>query len=213
MTKPGDDVVGVLLAGGQARRMGGGEKCLIELDGVPLLTHVLARVIGQVGEVVLNTNSDPGQFEAFGMATVADVVGGFAGPLAGVLSGMEWAREHVPNARWVASFPTDSPFLPKDIVARMRAAVEAEGADLATVFCDGQAQPVFGLWPVDMAADLRRGLADEGVRKVDEWTARWRCAAVVYDADGPGMVNAFFNINRPEDLVTAREALAGAGSG
>ena len=206
-------VVGVLLAGGRARRMGGGDKCLLDLGGVPVLARVIARVEGQVDTIMLNTNGDPARFAAFGVATAADGVGGFAGPLAGVLSGMEWALRHVPGARWIASFPTDTPFLPLDLVARMRAAVSAEGAELATVFSGSRAQPVFGLWPVDMAADLRRGLAVDGVRKVDKWTRRWRRAAVVYDAGDGGVADPFFNINRPEDLDLARQALVSGASG
>ena len=202
-------VVGVLLAGGQARRMGGGDKCLTMLDGAPLLQRVIERVQNQVDALVLNANGDPARFTAFGLPTVADVVEGYAGPLAGVLSGMAWARRHAPETRWVASFATDTPFVPTDLVARMVAAVAAPGTDLATVSCDGRAQPVFGLWPVALADDLRRSLEDEGVRKVDAWTARWRCADVGYAGAG----QPFFNINRPEDLVTAGKLLERAGSG
>ena len=124
-----EDVAGVLLAGGLARRMGGGDKPLRQLGGRPLLAHAIERVRPQVSALVLNVNGDPARFSDFDLPVAADPIEGFAGPLAGVLAGMDWVAEHAPDCRWLASFATDAPFLPTDLVARLMAAVEAEGAD------------------------------------------------------------------------------------
>lgn len=197
------DVVGVLLAGGQARRMGGGDKCLRPLGGRPLLAHVIDRAEGQVGALVLNANGDPDRFMGFGLPVAADAVAGFAGPLAGVLTGLEWAREV--GADWIVSLPTDSPFLPGDLVARLVAALEGAGADLACAESGGRRHPVVGLWPVRLAAELRSALVDEDIRKIDVWTARYRLAVAGFAVDP---VDPFFNANRPEDLAAAEALLA-----
>jgi molybdenum cofactor guanylyltransferase len=135
----------------------------------------------------------------------ADVVEGFAGPLAGVLTGLEWAARHAPRCRWVASFAGDAPFLPSDLVARLHEAVEKNGADLACAASLGQAHPVFGLWRVDLAAALRAALVEEGIHKVDRWTARYKLVHVEFAADP---VDPFFNANSPEDLAEAERLLA-----
>ena len=199
-----DGVVGVLLAGGQARRMGGGDKCLRPLGGRTILEHVIARARPQVAALVLNANGDPVRFARFGLPVAADVVEGFAGPLAGVLTGMAWARANRPGCAWIATIATDTPFFPEDLVARMREAVA--GADLACARSNGRAHPVFGLWPVRLADDLRRAMVDEEIRKVDVWTARYRLAEVDFAAEP---FDPFFNANRPEDLAEAERLLAG----
>jgi molybdopterin-guanine dinucleotide biosynthesis protein A len=201
-------VLGVLLAGGQARRMGGGDKCLRPLGGRPILTRVIERARPQCAMLVLNANGDPTRFAAFGLPVAADVVEGFAGPLAGVLTGMEWARAHRPDLPWVATIATDTPFFPQDLVTRLLAAVQDQGADLACAASGGRAHPVFGLWPVRLAPALRHAMTDEGIRKVDVWTARYRLAQVDFSTDP---LDPFFNTNRPEDLAEA-ERLLGAAS-
>jgi molybdopterin-guanine dinucleotide biosynthesis protein A len=198
------DVAGVLLAGGLARRMGGGDKALMEIGGETILARVIARTRPQVDALVLNANGDPARFGEFGLPVVADVVEGFAGPLAGVLTGMIWAREHAPGSRWLASFATDAPFLPGDLVARLLAAVEREGAQMACAESAGRRHPVFGLWPIALADDLRAALVDQDMRKIDAWTARYRLAVAEFAADP---VDPFFNANRPEDLARAEELL------
>ncbi len=203
---PSATTIGLLLAGGLARRMGGGDKCLRPLGGRPMLAHIVERARPQVAALVLNANGDPARFAAFGLPVVADVVEGFAGPLAGVLTGMEWAAAHRPDAPWLATFATDAPFFPRDLVARLHAAVARDGADMAAARSDGQDHPVFGLWPVRLRADLRRAM-DEGVRKVDVWTARYRLAVADFAAEP---FDPFFNANRPEDLAEAERLLAGA---
>jgi molybdenum cofactor guanylyltransferase len=194
-------IAGIVLAGGLARRMGGGDKGLRLLAGRPLIAWVIERARPQVEALALNANGDPARFKGLGLPVVPDGVPGFAGPLAGVLAGLDWARG-LGGVSHVASFATDAPFLPRDLVVRLAAALEA-GADLACAASGGRAQPVFGLWPVALAGDLRAAL-EAGVRKVDEWTARFRLAEVAFEA---APVDPFFNANRPDDLAAA-EALA-----
>jgi molybdopterin-guanine dinucleotide biosynthesis protein A len=200
MTAEGGGIVGVVLAGGRARRMGGGDKGLLELAGRPLLAHVVGRAQPQVGRLVLNANGDPARFAAFALPVVADAVPGFAGPLAGVLAGMAWARRHVPGGRWLASFAADTPFFPPDMVARLVAAIDREGATIATVASAGRRHPVFALWPRALEDDLRRAVEIEAVRKIEAWTQRYPVAVVPFDEDGG---DPFFNINEPADLAAA----------
>jgi molybdenum cofactor guanylyltransferase len=198
-------VAGVILAGGLSRRMGGGDKCLRPLGGKPILGHIVERVRPQVQALVLNANGEPQRFAAFGLPVAGDVVEGFAGPLAGVLTGMEWAAQNAPGCTWLASFASDAPFVPRDLVARLLEAVAGGKAELACAASGGQAHPVFGLWRVDLAPELRRALVDEQIHKVDRWTARYRLAQV----DFPTVpVDPFFNANRPEDLAEAERLLA-----
>ena len=196
-------VVGLLLAGGQSRRMGGGDKCLRMLGGETILAHIIGRVRPQVRRLVLNANGDPARFAGYELPVVADSVEGFAGPLAGVLAGLDWAAAQAPDCPWVASVPTDAPFLPADLVARMLAAID--DADMACAASGGQAHPVVGLWPVRLRDELRRALMVEGIHKVDVWTGRYRLATVEFPIAG---VDPFFNTNRPEDLAEAERLLS-----
>ncbi len=198
-------IAGVLLAGGQSRRMGGGDKCLRPLAGRTLLSRIVERARGQVATLVLNANGDPSRFGDFELPVAADVVDGFAGPLAGVLTGLEWARAHAPDCAFVASFACDAPFVPEDLVARLAHAVSEQGADMACAVSAGRDHPVFGLWPVALAGDLRHALVDEDIRKVDVWTARYRLARVEFAADP---IDPFFNVNRPDDFAAAEAILA-----
>jgi molybdopterin-guanine dinucleotide biosynthesis protein A len=193
-------IIGCILAGGLARRMGGGDKGLIRLDGRPILDHVIARLAPQVDRLVLNANGDPARFAAYGLPVVADPVEGFAGPLAGVLAGLHWARAEVPKARHVVTAATDTPFLPRDLVARLLRAAGEEGADLATAASNGRPHPVFGLWPVSIADDLERAMIAQGVRKVDAFTAGYRLAVAEF-ATHP--YDPFFNANAPGDVAEA----------
>jgi len=204
-------VAGVLLAGGQSRRMGGGDKCLRPLGGRPILAHVIGRVRAQVGPLVLNANGDPARFADFGFPVAADVVEGFAGPLAGVLTGLEWAAANAPDCDYVASFACDAPFLPTDMVARLAAELTEQGADMACAASQGRSHPVFGLWPVRLAATLRQAMVEEGVRKVDVWTSQYALATVHFSVveTSAGPLDPFFNANHPDDLAAA-ESFAGA---
>jgi molybdopterin-guanine dinucleotide biosynthesis protein A len=202
------NIAGVLLAGGLARRMGGGDKPLRTIGGRTILELVIERLRPQVAALVLNANGDPSRFAAYGLPVVPDSVPGNPGPLAGVLAGLDWAAEHRPDCPIVVSVATDAPFLPTDLVARMEAQMAVEGADLACAAAGGQPHPVIGLWPVRLRGDLRHALVEEGIRKVDVWTARYRLATVTF-TDQP--VDPFFNANRPEDLDAAAALLGKAG--
>lgn len=198
------NIVGVVLAGGQARRMGGGDKPLRALAGKPILEHILERFRPQVAAVALNANGDPGRFADYGLPVVPDPVEGFAGPLAGVLAGLDWARTARPEADYIATVPGDAPFLPRNLVARLSEAMGRAGADLACAASDGRAHPPVGLWPVRLADDLRRAMIEEDVRKVDRWTARHKLIQVEFAAEP---VDPFFNANRPEDIAAAERLL------
>ncbi len=199
-------IAGVVLAGGLARRMGGGDKGLRLVAGRPILDWVIERARPQVAALCLNANGDPARLAQWGLPVVADGVPGFAGPLAGVLAGLDWAAENVVGASHVASFATDAPFLPRDLVARLAAAIGAD-AELACAASGGRDHPVFGLWPVDLRHDLRRAMTEEGVRKVDLWTARYRLSRVEFPSEP---VDPFFNANAPEDLAAAERLVAPA---
>jgi molybdenum cofactor guanylyltransferase len=194
-------IAGVLLAGGQSRRMGGGDKCLLPLGPKPILAHVIERARPQVSALVLNANGDPARFRDFGLPVVPDSVAGFAGPLAGVLAGLDWAVAAVPAVTHLASFATDAPFFPRDLVPRLLAALGNGRYELASAASRGRAHPVFALWPIAIRAALRHALAVEGVRKVDLFTARYPLAVVDFPV---GEVDPFFNTNHPDDLEAAR---------
>jgi molybdopterin-guanine dinucleotide biosynthesis protein A len=206
---PPGNVAGVLLAGGLSRRMGGGDKCLRALGGRPILARIVERLRPQVATLVLNANGDPARFAAFGLPVAADVVEGFAGPLAGVLTGLEWARAHAPGCAWIATVATDAPFMPADLVARLAAAVRDGGGDLACAASGGRDHPVFGLWPVGLADDLRRAVTVEGLRKVDAWTARHRLVRATFAVEP---VDPFFNVNGPDDMAAAERILEQRGA-
>ncbi len=200
-------VAGVLLAGGQSQRMGGGDKCLRPLAGKPILAHVIERARPQVSTLVLNANGDPARFAAFGLPIVADEITGFAGPLAGVLAGLDWAAANLEGVTHVASFATDAPFLPRDLVVALRQGMREGAYELACAASLGRAHPVFGLWPLALRDDLRSALAS-GLRKVDQWTSRYRLVEVEFPA---APIDPFFNANRPEDLAEAERLAALAG--
>lgn len=208
-------VVGVLLAGGQSRRMfadgaGSGDKGLLDIAGRPMLAHVIERLAPQVGALVLNANGDPGRFASFGLPLVADTVGGQVGPLAGVLAGMRWAVAHAPGAALIATASTDAPFVPRDLVERLVSARNAAGGGekIALARSGGHLHPVIGLWPVSLADDLEQALLD-GVRKVLAWTDRHGTVGVDFASVTVAgeEVDPFFNANTPEELRQARQLL------
>jgi len=202
-------IAGVLLAGGRSQRMGGGDKCLRPLGGRPLLARVIERAAPQVDALVINANGEPGRFAPFGLPIEPDHVSGFAGPLAGVLTGMEWTRRHAPVCDLIASFATDAPFFPLDLVSRLERSMIEAGADIACAASGGRPHPVFALWPVSLAEELREAMLAEEVRKVDVFTARYKLAVV----DWPqGAGDPFFNANRPEDLAEAERLLSQEGA-
>jgi len=197
--------VGLLLAGGLSRRMGGGDKSLRLLAGRPLLQHVVDRLRLQVDGLVLNANGDPDRFAGFDLPVVADSIPDFAGPLAGILAGLDWAAKNRPDCLFIVSVATDAPFLPEDLVNRLVSGMREAEAELACAASGGQPHPVIGLWPVRLRHELREALLTQGIRKVDRWTERYRLVTVSF-ADRP--VDPFFNANRPEDLDRAQALLA-----
>jgi molybdopterin-guanine dinucleotide biosynthesis protein A len=201
-------VTGVLLAGGQSRRMGGGDKCLRDLAGKPMLQHVIDRVRLQVGHLVINANGDPARFTQFRLPVAADPVPGFVGPLAGVLAGMRWSLANAAGARFIATVSTDAPFLPLDLITRLLAALEAKPDTIALAASGGEIHPVIGLWPVALADDLEEQLA-AGVRKVLDWTDRHGTAIVEFPflRFHGRQIDPFFNANTPLELEEARELI------
>jgi molybdopterin-guanine dinucleotide biosynthesis protein A len=196
-------VLGVILAGGLARRMGGGDKALRPLAGVTLLDRVIARAAPQVAALCLNANGDPSRFAQWGLAVVPDDVPGAPGPLAGILAALDWAA--AAEIDLVASFPCDAPFIPRDLVARLAAARRDQGAEVAVAASGGRTHPVVALWPVALRGDLRRALVEEDIRKVERWIARHPTAVVEFACDP---VDPFLNGNTPEDLAEAERLLA-----
>ena len=194
------DIPGVLLAGGLARRMGGGDKPMRKIAGRTILQRVIDRLAPQCSELIINANGDPARFAAFGLPVVADDVADYPGPLAGILAALDWTAANRPDAKWVLSAAGDCPFLPRDLVARLEQARAAENAELAVASSGGQTHPVIGLWSVRLRNELRHALVDEDVRKIDRWTARYPLATVEWPTEP---LDPFFNANTVEDIMEA----------
>jgi molybdopterin-guanine dinucleotide biosynthesis protein A len=195
----------MVLAGGLARRMGGGDKALLRIGGVSILDRVLDRLRPQCSGIILNANGDPVRFASTSLPVVPDDVPGFAGPLAGILAGLEWAAAHAPEIAWVGSVPGDCPFLPRDLIGRLHTARIETGMPLACAKSGDWRHPVAGLWPVALRHDLRHALVAEDLRKIEIWTGRHGVALAEW-SDRP--VDPFFNINTPEDATRANEIAA-----
>lgn len=193
-----NDCIGVILAGGLARRMGGGDKPLVEIAGRPILQHVIDRLRPQCGRLAINANGDPARFSAFGLPVIADSVEGFAGPLAGILAGMEFGAGK--GAAHVLSAPGDTPFLPADLLSRLQAARTRTGATIAVATSNGRTHHAVALWPVALCEDLRRALVTEDERKVSAFIGRHANVTVDWPIEP---YDPFFNVNRPEDLARA----------
>jgi molybdopterin-guanine dinucleotide biosynthesis protein A len=192
--------IGVVLAGGLARRMGGGDKPMRRIGGRTILDHVIGRLKPQCDGLVLNANGDPARFARFTLPVIPDTVGDYPGPLAGVLAGLDWTAANRPGADWVVSVAGDCPFLPRDLVARLHEARGAEDAQLAVAASGERTHPVIGLWGVGLREELRHALVGEGLRKIDRWTARYRLATVSWPIEP---VDPFFNANTVDDLAEA----------
>ncbi len=191
--------LGVILAGGQATRMGGGDKALLPLGAGTILSHVIDRLEPQVGSIALNANGDAARFARINLPVIADSIAGFAGPLSGVLAGLDWAAQQ--GATHIVTAAADTPFFPCDLVPQLMLAAENAGADLALAASPSGRQPTFGLWPVALREDLRLTLQD-GMRKVVLWTERHGAGYAEFADDA-----AFFNVNTPDDLVKAQAML------
>jgi molybdopterin-guanine dinucleotide biosynthesis protein A len=196
-----DQVVAVILAGGEARRMGGGDKVLMSLGDKPLLYHVLDRLTPQCNNIILNANGDPARFKSFGLPVIPDSVTGQLGPLAGILSGMDAVAINYPTSSHMLSLAGDTPFIPVDLLARMMRL--SHGQNIVRACSGGRAHPVFALWPLTIRADLRDQLINHDIRKIDRFTASYDVVDCVFD----GIPDPFFNINHPEDRIEAERSL------
>ena len=214
-----DDILAVLLAGGKSRRMGGGDKSLQKLAGEPLLSHVINRIKPQTNCMIINANGNPKRFASFGLEVVNDVVPGQQGPLAGVLTGLEWAIENKPNIQWVLSVPTDAPFLPFDLVDRLFLAIcsaeslvdsnalgqqESNSVVGACALSGGRRHPVVALWPLSWRDQLWDALVSQGIKKIDDFTHSQALEVAEFSSDP---IDPFTNINTLPDLNLADELL------
>ena len=207
MTTDHPPTFGLVLAGGLARRMGGGDKARIEIGSVSILDRVLATLSAQCTGIIINANGDPKRFADTGLTVVADSVPDFAGPLAGILAGLDWLAKQKNGIEWIVSVPGDCPFLPDDLVERLHQARRkmGTGVPLACARSGEWRHPVVGLWPLALREDLRRALTKDGMRKIEIWTARHGVAI----ADWPDTpVDPFFNVNTPDDVAAAEQAAA-----
>jgi molybdenum cofactor guanylyltransferase len=198
-------IPGVLLAGGLARRMGGGDKPMRTIGGRTILERVIARLKPQCDGLILNANGDPARFAAFGLPVIPDGVADFPGPLAGILASLDWAAANRPEVKWILSAAADCPFLPRDLVSRLHQGLVDQDAQLAVAASDGQSHPVIGLWSVSLREKLRHALVVEDVRKIDRWTARYRLATVTWPVTP---LDPFFNANTVEDIAEAERLAA-----
>ncbi|KQY98146.1 molybdenum cofactor guanylyltransferase [Pseudolabrys sp. Root1462] len=205
---PHPPTFGLVLAGGLARRMGGGDKALIKIGRSTILDRVLATLSGQCIDIVINANGDPARFADTGCVVVPDSLPDFPGPLAGILAGLDWLAAQDNGIEWLLSAPGDCPFLPDDLVERLHEARRRMGAGmpLACARSGEWRHPVVGLWPLALRADLRKAVTEEGVRGVEVFTARHGIAI----ADWPDQpVDPFFNVNTSDDVAKA-QAIAAA---
>jgi molybdopterin-guanine dinucleotide biosynthesis protein A len=203
-----EHAVGIVLAGGKSSRMGGGDKCLRPLGGRPILAHVIERLKPQVAELIISANGDPARFSAFGLPVVADRLGGYAGPLAGILAGLEWTRTNRPESRFAITAASDTPFLPLDLVDRLWPEIGEGEPNLAVARSAEGMHPVFGLWPVTVAPDVEASLM-AGHRKVSEWVRQHQAREVMFPPleIGGQTIDPFFNVNRPDELGAAEAFL------
>lgn len=191
---------GLLLAGGLARRMGGGDKPMKTIGGRTILDRVIARIAPQCDGLILNANGDPQRFAAFGLSVVADSVEDFPGPLAGILAGLDWISAHRPDVTWMLSAAADCPFLPRDLVTQLHQARIERNAHIAIAASGGQTHPVIGLWSVTLRDDLRHTLEVENFHAVGRWTARYDPAIVSWPTEP---LDPFFNANTVDDIAEA----------
>jgi molybdopterin-guanine dinucleotide biosynthesis protein A len=202
---PNVPTAAILLAGGRATRMGGGDKGFKTLGGTPILARVIAKLRPQCGALIINANGDPSRFSAYSLPVVSDDIEGFAGPLAGILAGLDFIAMHLPEVKFALSVATDTPFLPSDLIDRLQAARLQEDADLACATSGGSVHHVIALWPVAIRDDLRKALTEDDIRAVQRFTGRYKVA----HADWPVTpYDPFFNANEPGDLAEAERIFA-----
>jgi molybdenum cofactor guanylyltransferase len=195
------NTIGLILAGGRARRMGGVEKAFIPLNGRALIEHVAERVAPQVTELLVNMSENLRPL-SLRYEILPDLIGGFLGPLAGILSGLEWMKENRPDARWLATFPCDTPFLPGDCVARLIERAESMGALVACAASKERRHNVCAVWSAKITETAHSVLNERGLRKMDDFLAILPYTEEDFEGDP---IDPFFNVNTPGDLKTAEE--------
>ena len=200
MPDQNNDIVGVILAGGLSRRMGNQDKSFMSLANKPLFEHVLERFSPQCSTVLINTNKQSKQLASYNLPIIKDTLEGYLGPLAGILAAMQWTKQHLPQTKWIASVPVDTPFLPKDLVSTLYQTLQKNNSTLVGVSSNGRTHPVIGLWSTHLADDLRLALNNEGLRKIDLWTARYNMSHQDFSNE---VLDPFFNINSSDDLIQA----------
>jgi molybdenum cofactor guanylyltransferase len=197
---PKNDVIGLILAGGQARRMGGADKAFLKLGRETLIERAVARARPQVDELIINANGDLKRFASLACEVIPDRFGGFLGPLAGILSGFEWMRANRADARWLASFACDCPFFPTDMVARLIAEAQERNVQVAVAASGERHHPVFAVWSASLPVTSESVLHTEGLRKMDDFVAGFPNTRIAFSS---ASVDPFFNINTLDDLALA----------
>lgn len=195
-----ESVVGVILAGGLARRMGGGDKCLLPLAGRTLLQRTIDRAQPQVRSLLLNANGNSLRFARTRLPVVPDIYPNNLGPLAGIHAGLQWMKSDNPDAEWLASFASDTPFFPTDIVARLFAGAVAQHAQLAIATSNSRTHPIFALWHASLFEKIEQQLQTGEIPRLQDWITQQKLVEVEFTAEG---YDPFFNINTPQDLYTA----------
>ena len=194
-----ENIWGVVLAGGQSKRMGGPDKALLTLNGVSFVERTTNILMQQVRDVLINTNASAADFSFVGRTIRADSVPGWVGPLAGILTGLEWAKEK--GGAWVASAAVDTPFLPPDFVCQLLKAAQFKKADAAIASSRGRIHPVCGLWSVSLLESLRESVAEKGTRRVQDWVESLNYVTVEWPVGGQ---DPFINVNTPTELSLVR---------
>jgi molybdopterin-guanine dinucleotide biosynthesis protein A len=193
------ETIGLILAGGRAQRMGGRDKAFLPLAGASLVQRAIARLAPQCDRVIINANRELARLAQLDLPVICDSVAGYAGPLAGILAGLDWLADHAPEAA-LLTVPVDGPFFPCDLGAKLRAAAKSRGAAIACGQSGGRRHGVYGLFSAALRADLRRALTVDGIRKVDEWLGRHDVAVAEWPIEP---IDPFFNVNTPDDLALA----------
>ena len=202
-----EPTVGVILAGGKARRLGGGDKMLRAVGGRTMLDRIVERLAPQTVALILSANGDPSRFAGIGLPVVADDPQANLGPLAGILAALDRTATSRPDVAWVVSAPGDLPFIPTDLVVRLHAARAKAGTELACAASGGRRHAATALWPVTLRGTLRQALTVEGERGVDRFITRYSMATAVWETQP---VDPFLNVNTPEDLWQAERIAAGS---
>lgn len=198
--KVSESVVGIILAGGLARRMGGGDKCLLPLAGKTLLQRTIDRAQPQVEQLLLNANGNSLRFARTRLPVVPDVYPNNLGPLAGIHAGFSWLQANAPQAEWLVSFASDTPFFPANLVENLLAAAQTSSSKLAVAISKSRVHPVFSLWHISLKEQIEAQL-DSGVApRLQEWMTIQKPVHVEFNADA---YDPFFNINTPQDLYAA----------